>query len=86
MPGMAPRSCVFGGLINPKKGGHLRDRNDALRFWPVTAQTIDLESISRDRALICAEAMPCFRASTPIRLDTSGQINRPLSALHHFTL
>lgn len=53
---------------------------------PVAAQTIDLEGISRDRALICAEAMLCFRASTPIGIDTSGQINWFLSVLHHFTL
>jgi predicted P-loop ATPase len=56
--GEYPRRCVFIGTANDKE--LLNDPTGARRFWPVTATTVDLDWIRRERAQLWAEARVRF--------------------------
>lgn len=64
-----PRQCIFCGTVN--LATYLNDASGARRFWPVRAGVIDLSALARDRDLLWAEALVCFRAGETWWLDNA---------------
>lgn len=64
-----PRCCVFAGSSNPSDV--FSDTTGNVRFWPVDCRTIDLESITRDRDQLWAEAVVEYRAGAKWWIEDS---------------
>ena len=54
-----PRGCVFAGSVN--HNDYIRDASGGRRYWPVECVQLDLETLTRDRDQLWAEAVACYR-------------------------
>jgi predicted P-loop ATPase len=58
-----PRECVFAGSVNEREWHD--DVTGARRFWPVKCNSIDIDSLHRDRDQLWAEAVARYKAKEP---------------------
>lgn len=65
-----PRQNVFCGTTNENE--YLRDPTGARRFWPATANKLDLQKLRNDRDQLWAEALWRFNAGESWWLDNDG--------------
>ena len=59
--GQFPRTCVFGGTINPEDVGYLSDPTGARRFWPVRCGEINVDGLAAVRDQLWAEAVNAYQ-------------------------
>lgn len=57
-----PRTCVFGGTVNPGARGYLKDETGGTRFWPIAVTAVDIQAIRSKRDQVWAEIVHRFRA------------------------
>lgn len=64
----APRQCVFAGSVNHSE--YLKDETGGRRFWPVACGRVDLDSLTRDKSQLWAEAVVRHRLGEKWWLDS----------------